>query len=271
MTNGEQWAAAELDALRAGRFGPRAWWHFLRASFRRAKETRRNKPELVSQSRIWSAAGLGIGMTVCAWPRIASPRPRRFALWWLTTAAMLDWHLGMLEGPDGEPRDRLGTADALTLTRIALVPFLAAHGDPEQSSASTFTALLALAGTSDALDGVLARHAGPTRLGADLDTIADALTVAAATRAGRRAGWLPGGASRLSATRTAAPIAVVTASYFRTGRRPATDAFGATRRLAPALLTGLAIAPFYRRTGAGLTSAASIGSLALAWHTRSTS
>ncbi|HUY59409.1 MAG TPA: CDP-alcohol phosphatidyltransferase family protein [Solirubrobacteraceae bacterium] len=270
MTDGEQWAAAELDALRAGQFRPGAWRHFLRASFRRAKEARDSKPELVSQSRIWSAAGLGIGMTVCAWPRIASPRASRFTLWWLTTAAMLDWHLGMLEGPGGERRDQLGTADALTLTRIALVPFLEGQGDPEHRSAPTFATLLALAGASDALDGILARHAGPTRLGRDLDTVADALTGAAAARVARRAGWLPTSVARLVAARNAIPVVVVSASYLRTGRRPATDAFGATRRLAPVLLTGLAIAPFSRWTGAGLTSAASIGSFALAWHTRST-
>jgi phosphatidylglycerophosphate synthase len=183
---------------------------------------------------------------------------------------MLDWHLGMVEGPNGEPRDRLSAADAVTLSRIALVPFLAAQGDPEQASVPTYTALLALAGASDALDGVLARRVGPTRLGRDLDTVADALTGAVAARAARRAGWLPTGASRLAAARSVIPVAVVAASYFRTGRRPAGDAVGATRRLAPALLAGLAIAPFSRLTGAGLTSAASIGSLALAWHTRST-
>jgi hypothetical protein len=270
MTTGERWAAAELDTLRARWFRPGACWSFVTAAFRRAAETRRGRPELVTQSRIWSLAGLGIGVAVCAWPRIPSPRRSRFTLWWLATASMLDWHLGMLEGPAGEPRDRLRAADALTLTRIALVPFLAAQGDPEHGSAPTFTALLALAGATDALDGALARRTGPTRLGADLDTVADVITGVTAARAARRAGWLPAGASQLVAARHAAPIAVVSASYFRTDHRPATNAFGATRRLAPALLAGLATAPFSNRIAVALTSTASIGALALAWHTKST-
>jgi hypothetical protein len=101
MTAGEQWAATELDELRAGRFHPRAWQRFLSASFERATETRRHRPPLARQARAWSAAGLGAGLLVCGSPRFPSPRPSRFALWWLATAAMLDWHLGMLEGPKG--------------------------------------------------------------------------------------------------------------------------------------------------------------------------
>jgi hypothetical protein len=37
---------------------------------------------------------------------------------------MLDWHLGMFETDDGRPR-RLGPADALTLSRVSLVPTVA--------------------------------------------------------------------------------------------------------------------------------------------------
>jgi phosphatidylglycerophosphate synthase len=270
MTTGERWAAAELGELRAGRFRPRAWQRFLSASFHRARAARQARPELARQARIWSAAGLSTGIAVCAWPPFPAPRASRFALWWLATTAMLDWHLGMVEGPAGENRDRLSTADALTLTRISLVPFLAAQGDPERASARTFTVLLVLAGASDALDGALARRAGPTRLGRDLDPIADALTSAAAARAARRAGWLPAGAARLSTARSAIPLAAVAAGYFRTGQRPATDAFRGTRRLSPVMLGGLVAAPFAARTGAVLTSASSIGSLALAWHCRST-
>lgn len=271
MTTGEQWAATELNELRACRFHPRAWRRFLSASFERATQTRQDRPQLARQARIWSAAGLGAGLLVCASPRVPSPRPSRCALWWLATAAMLDWHLGMVEGPEGEQRDRLSAADALTLSRIALVPFLSAQGAPEQASAPAFTVLLALAAATDALDGALARRAGPTRLGRDLDTVADALTSTAAARAASRAGWLLPAAARLAAARSAIPVAVVTASYFRTGHRPPRDAFGATRRLAPALLAGLAASPISPRTGAALTGAASIGSLVLAWDTRSTS
>jgi len=261
MTGGERWAASELGALRAGRFVPRAWWRFLRASFARSASAREARPELTSQARGWSAVGLGAGVALYAWPRIRTPRAGQFALWWLATAAMLDWHLGMLEGPDGEHRERLSAADALTLLRIWSVPLIAA-----QSSPAPFAALIAAAGASDALDGALARRTGPSRLGRDLDTVADALTSAAAARAGRRAGWLPANAARLVTLRSVVPITVVAATYFRTGQRPPDDAFGATRRLAPILLSGFAASPFAPRTGAALIGCASIGSLALASH-----
>jgi phosphatidylglycerophosphate synthase len=209
MTTGEHWAAAELHELRSGHFRVGAWQRFLSAAFCRAAATRQARPQLARQARIWSAAGLSTGIATCAWLPVPTPRASRFALWWLATAAMLDWHLGMVEGPGGERRDRLSTADAFTLTRISLVPFLAAQGDPEHASSQTFTVLLILAGVSDALDGMIARRAGPTRLGRDLDPIADALTSTAAARAACRAGWLPVGAARLSTARSAIPLAAV--------------------------------------------------------------
>lgn len=176
---------------------------------------------------------------------------------------MLDWHLGMVEGPKGEDRERLTAADAVTLTRLWSAPILAAQDQPTRDSRRVFAALIATAAASDVLDGPLARRAGSTRLGGDLDTIADAVTLASAARAARRAGWLPTGAARLVAVRSSLPVAVVAATYFRTGQRPASDCFGATRRLAPVLLGGLAAAPFSARAGATLTSAASLASLAL--------
>jgi hypothetical protein len=106
MTTGEQWAAAELHKLRAGRYRPDAWRHFFSSAFRRATETRQARPALARQARIWSAAGLSTGIAACASRRFPAPRASRFALWWLATAAMLDWHLGMVEGPAGENRDQ---------------------------------------------------------------------------------------------------------------------------------------------------------------------
>jgi phosphatidylglycerophosphate synthase len=179
---------------------------------------------------------------------------------------MLDWHLGMVEGPAGEDRGRLSAADALTLLRLWSVPLLAAQDDPATRSRPMFTALIASAAASDALDGALARRIGQTRLGSDLDKAADALTIAAASHAATRAGWLPRGAARLLAVRSVLPVAAVATTYFRTGRRPAIDSFGASRRLAPALLGGLVVAPFWPRAGAALASAASIASVALDRH-----
>jgi hypothetical protein len=99
---------------------------------------------------------------------------------------MLDSHLGMVEGPDGAARGRLGGGDAASLARIALVPFLAA-APPRRGPC---VALLAFAAAIDAADGALARRTGPTRLGRDLDTVGDALMAVAAARSARRAGWL---------------------------------------------------------------------------------
>jgi phosphatidylglycerophosphate synthase len=266
MTGGEQWAAAELDRLRAAGFRPNAWWRFLDESFGKAAEARLARPALARQARLWSASGLCAGIVACRSRRVRSPRCSRFALWWIVTAAMLHWHLGMLEGPAGEPRDRLSPADALTLLRVWSVPFIAT-----QQTGPPFAAMIAAAGASDALDGILARRAGPTRLGRDLDTVADAMTTVAAACAARRAGWLPAGAALLVTARSAAPIAVVAATYFGTGQRPGADAVGTTRPLAPLLLAGLAASPIQPRAGAALTGAASLASLAVAWNTRSTS
>jgi len=41
---------------------------------------------------------------------------------------MLDWHLGMAEGGDGRPRERLSPADAITLARFWLVGRRACSG-----------------------------------------------------------------------------------------------------------------------------------------------
>ncbi len=266
MTDGEQWAAEQLDALRSDRFVPMAWARFLGASFRRAAENRRARPQLARQARTWSVVGVSADLAIrtCARKaRVPAPRHRSFLLWWLSVCAMLDWHLGMVEGSDGERRERLSAADALTLLRLWLVPLLASQGNRERRSGPAFAVLIASAAGTDALDGTLARRAGTTRFGRDLDTLADALVTAAAARGAARAGWLPRGVARLAVIRSAAPAAYATGIYFRTGRRSVVDSLGSSRQLAPALLGGLAAAPFSRRAGAALTTGASAMSLGL--------
>jgi hypothetical protein len=86
-TEGERWARDQLRAVRAARYRPAAGWRFLAASLERAATVRRMRPALARQSRRWAAAGLA--------------------------------------GPDGEPFERLSAADAASLARIALVPFVA--------------------------------------------------------------------------------------------------------------------------------------------------
>lgn len=176
---------------------------------------------------------------------------------------MLDWHLGMVEGPDGEPRERLSAADALTLLRLWSISLLAAQRDPVTGSGPTFAALIAAAAASDALDGALARRAGTTRLGRDLDTLADGLVSAVAARTAYRAGWLPRRVARLAVIRSSVPAGYAVGIYFLTGRRSLVDSLGTSRQLAPVLLGGIAVAPFAPRAGAVLTSGASTVSLGL--------
>jgi len=93
-----------------------------------------------------------------AWSSLAlsgrEPFRRRAAsglAWWGLVAVMLEWHLGMIESQDGEPRS-LGPADALTLVRAFLVPVIADDLD---------TAALTVAAVSDVLDGMAARATVP--------------------------------------------------------------------------------------------------------------
>jgi hypothetical protein len=264
MTAGEQWASEQLLALRAARFRPRAWARFVSASLSRSHDTREARPRLARQARTWSAAGLVAGHGAAGALRAAgatAPRPGRWTAWWLATATMLDWHLGMLEGPDGEPRDRLTVADALTLVRVGLVPFIAATGPRSRCDGITFSALVTAAAVTDLLDGELARRTGPTRLGRDLDTAGDVAVKLAAARAARRAGWLGADSARLLTTCQVAGIAVVTASYFLTGHRPAATAPSVEHWSAPVLLGGLALAPHAPRPGGTLVTTASLMTL----------
>jgi hypothetical protein len=260
MTPGERWASEELRALRAAGFRPRAWQRFLEASFDRAADSRRAYPALTRQARAWSGTALLAGHAARRAARsrgLAAPSAPAWTAWSLTGAAMLDWHLGMLEGPHGERRDRLRAADALTLSRCWLAPFVAAT-----TAGAPFSTLIAAAGATDYLDGRLARRSGPTRLGRDLDTIADVAVKLAAARAARRAGWLTPDTTCLLAGCQLAGVTAVAGAYFRTGRSPAGVA--AARWVAPPLLGGVALAPHAPGAANRLVRAASLATLIIA-------
>lgn len=266
VPEGERWAAEELRALRSDGFMPRACVRFLSASFQRAALTRHERPDLSRQSRTWAARGLVAGMAACMGAHranITAPAPLTWALWWLSTAAMLDWHLGMVEGAAGEHRSRLSPADAATLLRLAFVPFIAAQ-TARRRDAMAFTSLLATAAATDLADGALARRYGATRLGRDLDTMADVLVGWAGVRAARRAGWIAPGPARLALARHALPVAVITLGYLRNGQRPPRVASGATRWTAPALLGGLGISPAAPRAADRLITIGSLAALVMA-------
>jgi hypothetical protein len=188
--------------------------------------------------RAWIAVG------AAAWAALAlargapfAGRTRSFVVWWALTWLMLDWHIGMLETEDGTPRN-LGAADACTLLRVWLVP--AAAGAPRP-----WICVLAL--FSDGLDGVLARRRGPTRIGRDLEGLADAAFAAAALRGAARRGWLGRGAARAELARIALGIGYGAAVWLGRARAPEARVLHAARATTPVRAAGLVAAGLGRR------------------------
>ena len=220
LSDGERWTAIELASLRAQRYRPSAWTAFLAHSLRRSAETRKARPVLARQARRWGLLG-GVAWMVaslCEHRRRGPGQPIAAGLvWWFSAWQMLDWHLGMAEGGEGIPRPRLGRADAVTMTRIWLVPLLPALAVAPRRLA----VMIALGGISDGLDGVLARRDGRTRLGRDLDTFADLFFIQSATHAARRAGRLGPLAAVAVATRHGVGVGLAGGAVLARARRPA--------------------------------------------------
>ena len=165
---------------------------------------------------------------------------------------MLDWHLGMVESEDGDPRP-LGPADACTLTRAWLVP-LAAHRPGPIVCGVGFA--------SDALDGALARAGTPTRAGRDLEGLVDAAFAIAALRGAVRNGWLgpiPAGAET---ARLLAGFAIAGAAYFQPGE-PGPGGMQGSKAAALVRCGGLFAAGLRRRRAADVLvgAGAAIGAL----------
>src|SRR5215218_990581 len=163
VTEGERWTREALHRLRSGGYRQRDRVSFLAESLQRAAETRRARPGLASQSRRWGTAGAAACLA-----RRRSRSSLAGLAWWALVWKMVDWHLGMVEGPQGERRERLSAADALTLARFWLAPLAA-----RPSTRSSLAAVVAAGAISDVADGRLAARRGPTRLGRDLDSAAD--------------------------------------------------------------------------------------------------
>lgn len=266
LTDGERWTADALSALRSAHFSPSATGRFLTESFARAGASRARHRRLAHQARLWSLAGASAALAIrelLSTRRGHAPARVTVMSWCALQAAMLDWHLGMVEGLDGELRPRLSAADALTLGRGALAPFAAA-APPD---ALCFLVLLALAAASDLLDGRLARRTGSTRFGRDFDTLADLAFRAAAVRGAARAGWLPAAARRALLGRQVLLASGAAWHWFARSQRPPADTARLARWDAPPLLAGLALAAAgRRRAGGGLVVlSAGIGTVGLAW------
>ncbi len=254
VTPGEEWIRLELARLQSRRYAPVAIAEFLAASQRRAGDVRRERPQLGRRARSWEAAGAAAWLGLACAGR--EPYRRRVVsglAWWGLTSLMLEWHLGMVESEDGEPRN-LGPADALTLARAWLAPVIADDLAP--------AALLA-AGISDVLDGQIARAGVPTRAGRDLEGLADAAVLVA----GLRCAWRQERVSRavvgLELGRMAAGFAYAAGMYFAQLRAPSPTVVRAGRITTPIRVAGLLAAGTGRRRAANaLIAAGSLASLA---------
>jgi phosphatidylglycerophosphate synthase len=254
LTQGELWTVRALWRLRRGRYRAPAWRSFLLSSLERSANTRSARPALARQARAWCALGAGAWVALCQLSRDREVRPNAPAglLWWCAVWRMLDWHLGMAEGGDGAPRERLGPADAVTLARFWLAPIVVAA----RRSPNGLPGLIVLAGLTDWGDGALARRRGRTRLGRDLDSTADlAFGVAslASAHAARRVTTI---ATCALAARHAAGVAIAAGAVFGRCRRPAIRA----RPWGAALRVGGLAACTAGKYGAG-TAAALAGAL----------
>jgi hypothetical protein len=256
-TEGELWTREQLRRLRAARFRPAAVARFLVASQRRATDVRRARPEVARREAQWALIGAAGWLALAALDVEPFRRRLRAGLGcWTVTIAMLDRHLGMLETPDGRPRN-LGAADAATLLRAWLVPAVAEHPSGR---------LCAVGFATDALDGRLARASGTTRLGRDLEGLVDLSFTIAALRGARRRGWLGRVATTCEAARLCVGYGYALAVYFGRARPPDPPLLRAGRVLAPIRATGLILAGSGRRRlgealligGSGASAAAAV-------------
>jgi phosphatidylglycerophosphate synthase len=236
-TEGELWTSEQLRRLRAARFRPLAVARFLRASQRRAAQVRRARRETARREARWALIGAAGWLGLAALGAEPFRRRLRSGLCgWTVTIAMLDWHLGMLETPDGRPRN-LGAADAATLLRAWLVPAVADAPSP---------LLYTVGFATDALDGRLARASEPTRLGRDLEGLVDAAFTLAALRGACRSGSLGRVAAGCEAVRLGVGAGCALTSYFGHARAP-DPRLAAGKLLAPVRAAGLVAAACGRR------------------------
>ena len=255
MTDGEAWTRELLAELQVACFRPRAWTRFLRRSFERAAERRAERPREHRTVQLLALAGVAgwmiAGPAALGWTAAAG------AGWWLAVCLMLDWHLGMLERPDGRALGRLGPANVLSLLRAGVVPVLLLVPAPVGG------ALLLAAGVSDAIDGPLARRRDEvTRLGLWLDGTVDTFVLAAAALAAPVPGW----AVALVLVRCGLPWLAVAGCYFGRGQAPGRERAVSGRYPGLVLFAGLVLALFDVGGAAWVASAgaaAGLGTFAL--------
>jgi hypothetical protein len=153
---------------------------------------------------------------------------------------MLDWHIGMVETHDGRERN-LGPADACTLARVWLVPAVADTPAPWMCVAAFVT---------DGLDGRLARAAEPTRIGRDLEGLADWAFAAAALRGALRRQWIGRGAGIGELARLAIGFGYALSVWLGSASAPDPRVLHAARVTTPVRAGGLVAAGLGHRRAA---------------------
>lgn len=262
-SEGERWAQDLLRKLREDRWHPRACARFMMASLTRARQTAAARPKLAREAHRYSIAGFlaaTSGSVLMRKAGLATASPRANAAWALASGAMLWWHIGMVEGLHGEPRHALSAADAVTYARVLAAPAMLAAADDRR----LFVSLLAAGGGTDALDGVLARRVGCSRLGRDLDAAADVTFFTAAALAAHRADFLAGPVVAALMARELSLVGVSALHYFAHAAPPPPEAVGATRFAGPALTLGLTLAGSGKRTLGGVVVTAAAGAATVA-------
>ncbi len=251
----ELWARELLEQLRASYFLPHAWIRFLWASFVRAHKRRRERRRAFAQLLALTMAGFGVWALV-GW--LADPTlALAGGLFWLTTMLMLDWHLGMLERPDGTPINGLGLANVLDVCRVGAVPALAVL------SPRWLALALLVIGTLDVLDGRIARARDEvTRLGQWLDSAVDTIVLVTGAWLLVRADVLPVWVGIVAAVRYLTPLVVVTCWYFLAARAPPRYGYVPGRYPGVVLLAGLLLAPFWEPGGVALVAIGAVSGLA---------
>jgi phosphatidylglycerophosphate synthase len=234
-TEGELWAESVLAELRRERFTPAAWRRFLHVSLARAR--RRRDERARAHRQVLMLAGIG----TAAWASAAlaghAALAAAGACWWLLVLLMLDWHLGMLERPDGRPLDGIGSGNVLTLLRAGAIPLLAVLPPPGLG-----VALLA-GGATDILDGPLARARDQaSRLGIWLDGGVDGFFLGTAAVAAARHDLLAGWAAGAVLARYLLPWIAIAGAYFARARRPGREGYVSGRIPGLVLFAGLAFA-----------------------------
>lgn len=254
MTEGERWTRELLARLRRSGFRPSGWGQFVAHSFVRARETRRRRRREHRETLAIGAIGSMVWLLVAL-----TGRPSLGLVaggWWLLVIVMLNWHLGMLDRPDGTTIRGLGPANAITLLRAGLIPaffFL---------SPAAIGMLLLCAGTTDALDGWLARRRGQvTRLGRWMDGSVDGLLLGASAL-NLTPDRLQAELAALVILRIALPWIAATVFYFTHAQTPPVAGVVSWRIPGMLLWLGLALVAFEIPAAGALVAGGIIGGLA---------